>query len=292
MIFRTLLLLVLTFSLQAKINVVASITDLADITSQIGGKHVNTMSIARGPQDPHYVEVLPSYMFKVKRADMYLMVGMELDQWAKQIIDGSRNADLRIVDCSHDISALEIPTQKVDASMGDIHSLGNPHYWLDPRNGKSIARTIATHLKEMDPEHSSEYDANLTTFIASLDNLEAEWAKKFADLRGKKLIYYHNTWPYFNEYFGLEVADFVEPNPGIMPTPNHLDHLIHLIQEQKIEVIAMEPYFSDKAPKFIKTKTGITVVGLAQSVDARKGTESYQKMLAYNLEALQKAFTP
>ncbi|MBT3252986.1 MAG: zinc ABC transporter substrate-binding protein [Candidatus Marinimicrobia bacterium] len=292
MLYRIILVLALSLSLQAKISVVASTSDLADIAGQIGGKHVTTLSIARGSQDPHYVEVLPSYMIKVKRADMYLMVGMELDQWAEQIIDGSRNSDLRIVDCSADITPLEVPTRKVDASMGDIHPNGNPHYWLDPDNGKAIARTIAVHLKQIDPEHGETYDQNLLTFIESLTTLEKEWVERFSDLRGKRLIYYHNTWPYFNRYFGLEAVAFVEPNPGIMPTPTHLDHLIHLIQEQNIQVIAMEPYFSDKAPNYLTRKTGIVVVGLAQSVDARKGTETYQRMLTYNLEILQKAFTP
>ena len=292
MLTRIVLVLALSISLQAKINVVASITDLADIANQIGGKHVNTLSIARGSQDPHYVEVLPSYMIKVKRADMYLMVGMELDQWAEQIIDGSRNSDLKIVDCSENIIPLEIPTRKVDASMGDIHPNGNPHYWLDPENGKAIARTIARHLKEVDPQHSQDFNANLERFMQSIDRLEKEWAEKYSNLRGKSLIYYHNTWPYFNRYFGLKAAALIEPNPGIMPTPTHLDHLIHLIQGQNIQLIAMEPYFSGKAPTFLKNKTDITVVGLAQSVNARKGTETYQKMLTYNLETLQKAFTP
>ncbi|MBC8375105.1 MAG: zinc ABC transporter substrate-binding protein [FCB group bacterium] len=289
---RILLGLVLSISLEAKINVVASITDLANIANQIGGKHVNTLSIARGSQDPHFVEVLPSYMIKVKRADVYLMVGMELDQWAEQIIDGSRNSDLRIVDCSENIIPLEIPTRKVDASMGDIHPNGNPHYWLDPENGKAIARTVARHLTEMDPEHSQDYAVNLRTFIESIDKLQNEWSVKFSDLKGKTLIYYHNTWPYFNRYFGLKAVAFIEPNPGIMPTPTHLEHLIQLIQGQKIQLIAMEPYFSSKAPDFLVNKTDVTVVGLAQSVDARKGTETYQKMLTYNLKTLHGAFTP
>ncbi len=292
MLSRIIMVLALSLSLHAKISIVASTSDLADIASQIGGKHVTTLSIARGSQDPHYVEVLPSYMIKVKRADMYLMVGMELDQWAEQIIDGSRNSDLRIVDCSADITPLEVPTRKVDASMGDIHPNGNPHYWLDPANGKAIAQTIAIHLKQIDPGHSETYNQNLLTFTESLNTLEKEWAEKFTDLRGKRLIYYHNTWPYFNRYVGLEAVAFVEPNPGIMPTPTHLDHLIHLIQEQNIQVIAMEPYFSDKAPNYLTRKTGVVVIGLAQSVDARKGTGTYQSMLAYNLETLQKAFTP
>nr|MCS5659662.1 metal ABC transporter substrate-binding protein [Dehalococcoidia bacterium] len=124
--------------LSAKVSVVTSTTDLADIASMIGGDRVKVVSIARGTQDPHFVEVLPSYMIKVKRADIFFKVGMELDQWAQQIIDGSRNRKLIIVDCSKDIPRLGIPEGKIDASMGDIHRYGNPHYWLDPENAKII----------------------------------------------------------------------------------------------------------------------------------------------------------
>ncbi len=286
---RILLIMFLAVSMQAKVNIVASLTDLADIARQVGGKHVSTISIARGSQDPHYVEVLPSSMMKVKRADIYLMVGMELDQWAEQIIDGSRNRQLRIVDCSSDIERVNVPTRKVDASMGDIHPNGNPHYWLDPENGKAIARTIASNLKVVDPQHADDYDFNLKVFIDSIDKLEVQWATTYSSLQGKSVIYYHDTWPYFNRYFGLRATAFIEPKPGIMPTPTHLDHLIDIINDQHIKVIAMEPYFSQQAPAFLSKKTGAIIVHMAQSVDAEENTETYQKMLTYNLEVLMKA---
>jgi len=289
MLLRILLMALLTLGLQAKVRVVASLTDLADIAKQVGGSNISVISIARGSQDPHYVEVLPSSMIKVKQADIYLMVGMELDQWAEQIIDGSRNRHLHIVDCSEDIQRLEVPTRKVDASMGDIHPNGNPHYWLDPENGKAIAATITRSLKEVDPRHAVEYDQNLQTFLSSLDTLEAQWATEFADLRGQSVVYYHDTWPYFNQRFGLNAAAYIEPKPGIMPTPTHLDHLIRVIRDQQVKVIAMEPYFSRKAPDFLAEKTGIKIVRMAQSVDAEKGTETYQKMLTYNLQTLKDA---
>jgi len=278
--------------LQAKVNVVASITDLADIAMQVGGENVSVISISRGNQDPHYVEVLPSYMIKVKRADMYLMVGMELDQWADQVIDGSRNRKLHIVDCSEDIQRLNVPTRKVDASMGDIHPNGNPHYWLNPENGKMIAKTIARNLKSVDPQHGDAYEANLQIFLKSIDDLEQRWATQYSMLQGQSIIYYHDTWPYFNEYFGLIAVAFVEPKPGIMPTPTHLDHLIHIIKDQNIKAIAMEPYFSISAPAFLREKTEVQIVHMAQSVGAEEHTETYQKMLEYNLATLKKVWVP
>ncbi|MCK4577431.1 MAG: metal ABC transporter substrate-binding protein, partial [Candidatus Marinimicrobia bacterium] len=156
---RIVFILILAMGVVAgKVRVAAATTDLKDIAETIGGDRISVVSIARGNQDPHYVEVLPSYMMKVKKADLYLMVGMELDMWSDQIIDGSRNKRLRIVDCSQDIERLEVPTRKVDASLGDIHRFGNPHYNLDPANGKVIGRTIAEALIEADPAGRSIFE--------------------------------------------------------------------------------------------------------------------------------------
>ncbi len=283
-----LMLLSITITL-GKVKVVTSTSDLAAITREVGGNLVKVESIARGNQDPHYIEVLPSHMLKVKRADIYLKVGMELDLWADKIIGGSRNRDLVIVDCSENIKALEIPTGQIDASMGDIHRFGNPHYWLDPLNGPVIAESIVRALSLKDPENTAKYEDNLRTFIEAIRKYQESWSVKYADLKGVELIYYHNTWAYFNHRFGLQVLDFVEPKPGIMPTPNHVDHLVKLIQNKHLKVLAMEPYFSDKAPNYLVQKTDIKVVKLAPSVGAQQGTDTYLEMIQYNLDALQSA---
>ena len=283
-----LMLLSITITL-GKVKVVTSTSDLAAITREIGGNLVKVESIARGNQDPHYIEVLPSHMLKVKRADIYLKVGMELDLWADKIIGGSRNRDLVIVDCSENIKAREIPTGQIDASMGDIHRFGNPHYWLDPLNGPVIAESIVRALSLKDPENTAKYEDNLRTFVESITKSHESWSVKYDDLKGVELIYYHNTWAYFNHRFGLQVLDFVEPKPGIMPTPNHVDHLVKLIQNKQLKVLAMEPYFSDKAPNYLVQKTDIKVVKLAPSVGAQEGTDSYLEMIQFNLDALQNA---
>jgi len=273
-----------------KVNLITSITDLADIAKTIGGERVNVSSIARGNQDPHYVEVLPSYMMKVKRAHIYLKVGMEMDLWAQLIIDGSRNRKLQVVDCSQGINRLEVPTDKVDARLGDIHRYGNPHYWLDPENGKIIAWTILDALVEADPEGRSYYESNLEEFIREVDDTVSHWLDTYSTLRGKKIIFYHNSWPYFSNRFGLKTVQFVEPKPGIMPTPSHLDRLIRIIQSDNVKVVAMEPYFSDRAPKFLAEKTGVKVVKLAQSVEALPEASSYLLMLGFNLRTLSQLF--
>jgi|TARA_Y100000310_G_C20628486_1_gene787271 zinc/manganese transport system substrate-binding protein len=269
---------------------VSSTTDIADIVKIIGGDHVTVTSIARGNQDPHYVEILPSYMVKVRKADIYFMVGMELDLWAQQIIDGSRNRKVMVVDCSVEINKMEVPTGQIDASMGDIHRFGNPHYWLDPENGKLIARMVAEKLINHDSKNAEQYQSNLTQFENDLNSAISIWTKRFSDLRNKNIIFYHNSWPYFSKRFGLITVGFLEPKPGITPSPSQLNQVINQIKENEIEVIASESYFSDRAPKFIESKINVRTVKLAQSVGAIEGADSYINLFETNLLILAKAY--
>ncbi len=273
-----------------KVRIVSSTTDIADIVKIIGGDHVTVTSIARGNQDPHYVEILPSYMVKVRKADIYFMVGMELDLWAQQIIDGSRNRKVMVVDCSVEINKMEVPTGQIDASMGDIHRFGNPHYWLDPENGKLIARMVAEKLINHDSKNAEQYQSNLTQFENDLNSAISMWTKRFSDLREKNIIFYHNSWPYFSKRFGLITVGFLEPKPGITPSPSQLNQVINQIKENEIEVIASESYFSDRAPKFIESKTNVRTVKLAQSVGAIEGADSYINLFETNLLILAKAY--
>jgi len=282
-------LLLLTFAF-AKVNIVASTTDLADIAKTIGGDRVKVSSISNGKQDHHYVEILPSYMLKVKKADVYLKVGLELDMWANQIIDGSRNSKLTVVNCAENIVPLEVPKTKINASMGDIHRMGNPHYWLDPNNGKIIAENILEALVTVDPENRELYENNYISFINNIDKSLSKWLDDFAHLINKKMIFYHNSWPYFNNRFGIEAIQFIEPKPGIMPSPVHLEKLLQIIKSNNIEIIGLETYFSDKAPNFLSQKTNIKIIRLAQSVNALPGTETYLQMIEYNLNAISNAF--
>jgi ABC-type Zn uptake system ZnuABC Zn-binding protein ZnuA len=285
-----ILTLFLAGILWGKVEVVTSTMDLKDIAEIIGGDRVSVASIARGNQDPHYVEILPSYMLKVRKADLYLKVGMELDLWSQRIIDGSRNRKIRIVDCSRNIAALEIPTRKVDASMGDIHRFGNPHYWLDPANGKVIARTVTEALTAVDPAGREEFEANLAAFELAVDERLASWLEAYAMLKGKQIIFYHNSWPYFAGRFGLETVQFLEPKPGIQPSPAHLNRLLDIIETGNIKVLGMESYFSDVAPEFLAGKTELRVVKLAQSVGALPGADTYLDLFEYNLQALTAAW--
>jgi ABC-type Zn uptake system ZnuABC Zn-binding protein ZnuA len=258
-----------------KVTVVSSSPDLASIAGIVGGSNIKVESIASGRANPHYVEVLPSYMIKVKRADVYLMVGLDLDRWARPIIDGSGNGKLVVVDCSQGIVPLNVPTQKVDASMGDIHPRGNPHYWLDPQNGAIVAATIADALSRVDAANLEAYASGLDRFRSLLDAKEREWALLKPQLEGLEIITFHDTWPYFSRAFGVTVAGFVEPKPGIEPTPSHTASIVELVKQKGIHMIGVEPYFSTRTPDAIARATGAHVVTIPTSVGGVKGADDY-----------------
>jgi len=247
------------------IRVVAAITDLGSIASYIGGDKVDVSAIAKANSNPHSIEVFPSYMAKVSRAAIYLKSGLGLDQWSDAIIDGSRNNKVITVDCSNGISVLEKPAGKVDASMGDVHPFGNPHYWLNPENGIIIGQNIETELAKADPANAAFYSANFERFKKEcLDRMTA-WKEKLKPLAGAKIITYHSSWAYFADAFGFAIVAKVEPFPGIPPTGNHLADLVNVIKKEKAAFIIQEPYFSDDAPKFLNRQTGIPVFKSAPS---------------------------
>jgi zinc/manganese transport system substrate-binding protein len=262
-------------SASAKLNVVASSSDLASIAELIAGNLISVKYIVDGRSDPHFVEVLPNYMVMVSRADLYLKIGLGLDFWAQPIIDGSRNGKLKVADCSENVNVLEKPSGPVSALMGDVHPQGNPHYWLDPANGLIIAQNISNALSEADPANKLAYEEGLKSFIGRLNNKMTEWHEAAASLKGLQIITYHNSWPYFCKAFGIRVAGFIEPKPGIEPTASHTAEIIDLIKSQKLKAIGKEPYFSDKAPNSIGAATGAKVVILPPSVRGVNGTNDY-----------------
>jgi len=249
----------------AQIVVGAALPDLGSIASYIGGDKVTAFSIGRSNSNSHFVEVLPSYMIKVSRAQLYLKVGLALDQWSQEIIDGSRNEKLIVVDCSQGIEVLQKPTGKVDASLGDVHPEGNPHYWLDPSNGVMVAGNILAGLKKADPANADYYDANFKKFKEETEKRLAGWKEKMGKLSGQKMIGYHSSWIYFANAFNLTVAGYVEPLPGIPPTGKHLAELVKLIKDQNVPILIQEPYFPDDAPRFLARETGIKVFKIAPS---------------------------
>ncbi len=258
-------LTICTLRALAGITIGASLPDFASIASYVGGDNVEVFSIARGSSDPHTVEILPTYMVRAARADVYLKVGLGLDQWADQIIAGARNSKLTIVDCSSGIQVLEKPTGKVDASMGDVHPDGNPHYWLDPANGIQIAETIVGALVAVDPENAEQYNLNLERFRAETAQKLATWKIEASSFANHNVVTYHSSWSYFAQAFGFNIVAKIEPIPGIPPSASHLALLVKTIRENNVHAVIQEPYFSDDGANYLARETGVTVKKLSPS---------------------------
>jgi len=281
--------LILTSIAEAQLRVVASTSDLAYFAREIGGELVEVESIAHPSADVHFVEVRPSYMVKVRKADVVLKVGLELDQWMDQIIGGSRNSRLIVVDCSKYVEPMEVPDFKVDARHGDIHRYGNPHYWLTPVNVEPMTDAIVEALSQADPGNADRFRERRKTFLARLESGLAELATTIETLKDVEVVTYHNSWPYFNEYVGLVAAGFVEPYPGVPPSPSHVKDLTSMIRDEGIRIIGVEPYFDRRVPNRIAQETGAKVVILYPSVGGRAQDESYLDWLTGNINALIEA---
>lgn len=286
----TILIIILTVgSVSAKTKVVTSSSDLAAIAKEIGGDLIEVKSIASGKNNLHYIEILPSYMLKVSKADIYLKIGLSHDYWADNIIDGARNNDLLIVDCSNGVDVLEKPTGKIDASMGDIHAEGNPHYWLNPDNGHVIAENIYEALIKSDPDNQSDYQDNYNSFNKKLDSAISVWQTQSTTIPHREIVTYHNSWPYFARAFNLNIVGFIEPKPGIEPTASHSAELIKLIKQRKVTLIFKEPYFSARAPQSISEATGARVVTVPSSVGGVDGVKTYFDLFDKLLQLLKGA---
>jgi zinc/manganese transport system substrate-binding protein len=247
------------------VKIVSSLTDMGSIASYIGGDKVEVTSIAKANGNPHSVEVFPSFMAKVSKADIYLKCGLGLDQWADEIIDGSRNNRILIIDCSEGIQILEKPAGKVDASMGDVHPYGNPHYWLNPRNGIVIAKNILSALQKQDPSNSEYYSERFKKFEKECNDNLLKWQTDLQIIQNSKIITYHSSWAYFANAFNFVIIAKVEPFPGIPPTGKHLAELIKTINNEHVSFIIQEPYFPDDATKFLNRQTNVKVIKISPS---------------------------
>jgi len=314
-----------------KLNILTTHTVLKSLAEEIGGEHVSVSSLATGREDPHAMQAKPSYMVAARRADLLIKIGMELEIGYEQlIIDGSRNRKIRFgqpghLDASLNVLRLEVPTTKVDRSMGDVHPLGNPHYWLDPHNTRIVARSIADRLAHLDSGNEKEYEANYRDFERRLDvamfgeglvgliggdrlwalalenRLESYlrehgseqpaggWYKKVEPLRGEELITYHRSWGYFANRFGLNIIEELEPKPGIPPSPGHMRHVIEIARQKQIKLILMEPYYSRKPAEFVAGKTGAKLVEATNAVGGQPGVNDYFALIENIIQKLIEA---
>jgi zinc/manganese transport system substrate-binding protein len=260
-------------ALAEPVTVVTALSDFAAIARAIGGDHVAVESIVKGNRDVHAIELLPSLMVKVRRADVYVMVGLDLDLWSRQLIDGSRNPRLVVVDPSSRIEVLEVPTFRVDASYGDLHVHGNPHYWLDPANAGPIGEAILDGLVRVAPEHAATFRANLDAYKARIDTALRQWQHRLAPYSGAQVVSFHDSWPYFARRFGIRVVEFLEPKPGVPPTPTHVAAIQQLLESGQVKSILMESYFDDRVPAMLHRTTGVPLVKVPVLVGAAPGVD-------------------
>jgi zinc/manganese transport system substrate-binding protein len=279
-----------------KLTVVTATTDMAALAQEVGGDRISVESIAKGYQDPHFVEAKPSFLLKLRQADLLIVVGLQLEiGWLPPLITQSGNARVQVgangyLDASQFAEILDIPTGTVTRAMGDVHPLGNPHYWLDPDNGRRIAKGIAAKLGELDPADTGYFQERFQDFDKRLGIAEQKWEAELKPFRGRKVVTYHNSFPNFAKHFGLNVIGYVEPRPGIPPTPSHTVELIGLMKRENCKVILVEPYFDLKTPDSIARETGGKVVQYLPSIGGEKDVTDYFKLFDYDIALLMQAF--
>ena len=277
---------------QGKLNVMTTTEDLASIAREVGGDRTTVESISKGYQDPHFVEAKPSFILKLQRADVLVAVGRELEiGWLPPLIQQSRNSKIQVgaegyIDASLQASILEVPTTQVTRAMGDVHPLGNPHYWMDPENGKRIGKEIADKLSQLRPNDRAVFTQRLADFTARLDAAEKRWLAQMAPYKGTKVVTYHRSFPNFAERFGLDIIGYIEPKPGIPPSPQHTLDLINDMKRQNVKIVLVEPYFDLKTPNAIGRSTGAQVLVMPPSVGGVKEITDYFKLFDYDIDLL------
>jgi zinc/manganese transport system substrate-binding protein len=290
-----LLLVVRTASAQGKLNVITATEDLASIAREVGGDRITVDSIAKGYQDPHFVEAKPSFILKLQRADVLIVVGRELEiGWLPPLIAQSRNAKIQpgaagYLDASLTAQILDIPTGQITRAMGDVHPLGNPHYWLDPENGKRIANSVADKLGQLSQADRAYFAQRAADFSSRLDVAEKRWLSMMAPYKGTKVVTYHSSFSNFAYRFGLNIIGFIEPRPGIPPSPQHTLDLMREMKAQNVKIMMIEPYFDLKTPNAIGRDTGAQVLVLPPSVGGIKEVTDYFKLFDYDVTTLVNA---
>jgi len=276
----------------SQLKVVTSTTDLFDIASAVGGDKVKASHIGEGFQDPHFIEAKPSFVLQLRNADVWAFVGLDLEiGWMPLLLDGARNPKIQLggsgyVDVSKAMPVIDVPRGSVDRSMGDVHPFGNPHYWLDPENGRRIAKLFLAKFSELDPKNAAEYAANEKAFETKLGAAETAWQAQLATIKGKPVVAWHTSWNYFAEYTGMRIVAYMEPKPGVPPSPSHLLQVVQAVKASGAKVIIMEPFYDRKVADLVARQTGATVLILPPSVGGVPGITSYLQLMQHDVTEL------
>ena len=283
-IFLITSLLFVNLTVQARINVVATLPDYAAVARELGGNNIDLTVLAKPTEDPHFVDARPSFVVKLRQADILIDGGAELEVgWLPPLLQNARNSKIEVgqpgrVQASVGVRLLEVPAELTRAA-GDVHALGNPHFMIDPIIAKAVAQHIANAFAAADPAHAGEYQANEKRFETTINAKLQEWGTKLLPFRGQSIVAYHDSWPYFAHRFGFTINLFLEPKPGIPPSPSHLAEVIAQMKAQKIKAIIVEPYHNRKIAEKVAESTGAKVVDFAQFPGALPNTESYVALI-------------
>jgi len=293
--FSGLLLLISAFTSHAALQVVTTTQDLAAIAQAVGGEQVEVQSLTQGTRDPHFATAKPSMIRQVFGADLLLVIGADMEiGWLPPLLQSARNSRVQpgnpgYLDLSSAVVLLDKISGPVSRSMGDVHAKGNPHYWLDPRNGLRMAQAIATRLSEMDPAHKDDYQRRLNTFEQIMGTKLPLWQAELAPLKGKRVIAYHKSFIYLADAFGFQIIDEIEPMPGITPGASTLSTLVERIKTEHIGLLIMEPYYERRSANYLNEQTAIRMVVLPQSVGAQTEINTYFDLFDAIVATLNKA---
>ncbi len=278
-----------TATAQAKLNVVATLPDFGAIAQEIGREKIKVTSICRGTEDAHFVDARPSFIRVLNQADVLIEGGAELEiGWLPPLVNGARNEKILAdapghVILSRGIRLLEFPTGAVDRSMGDVHPLGNPHFWNDPANGKIMAARLAEVFSRLDAGNASFYQANLKKFNERLDQKIAEWTKTLEPYRGTKVVTYHKSFDYFLERFGFQLAGTIEPKPGIEPSPSYISSLIPRLKSAGVKLVMIEPFRPRRTPEYVAQAIGAKLLIVPEKVGGNDKAKDYFSLFDYDV---------
>jgi zinc/manganese transport system substrate-binding protein len=285
-----LLLLIVSLmgpTVPAKINVVATLPDFGVIAQEIGRDQVNVTTIAKATEDPHFVDARPSFIRILNKADILIEGGAELEiGWLPPLVNAARNKKILADAQGHivlgrNIRLLEVPTAPVDRSMGDVHPLGNPHFWLDPANGKIIAEVIAERLAKMDSRNAAVYQGNLRQFTERLDKKITEWTAAMKPFQGTKVLTYHKSYEYLAQRFGLNVVGQLEPKPGIEPSPTHINALIPRAKQEGVKLVLVEPFRPRRTPEYVASQIGAKLLVVPDKTGANEKVKTYTELFDF-----------
>lgn len=279
----------------ANLKVVATTGEYGALASAIGGSHVAVTVLAKPTEDPHFVDAKPSHLVTLNRADVLIQGGAELEQgWLPPLLEGARNAKILPgspghVKASEGVTLIDVPTA-LDRSQGDLHGAGNPHFMMDPENARIVARHLAASFCAADAEGCADYRSGLASFERALDGRMASWNARLAPFAGTPVTTYHPTWKYFARRFGLVSDLYLEPKPGISPSPPHLAEVIGAMSSRRIAAVLVEPFQSRKTAEAVASRTGATVVSVGQFPGSLPGTDGdYLRLMDANVEAIASA---